>query len=242
MGSRRIGSRNGGGRSRLADDTTASRPRSLAWRSVRLTLVYAGPQGAPPGLGERRAPSPRLPCDRLPLRVPPMRVEVDGSDVPERHLAVVRALSDSPTRHPCDGVVHGTPGGGHVRRRPPRPKPTALGAPQELGRAPGGRAPITMTEAEPPAVFGVNASSQLDAVRAEWLWATLMSTPISSRHKVGALTCGPYSVPAWTASSHWRDRPTSNVGCPSGTPATRRRRCRGPRSAILSVCLPLRTS
>jgi hypothetical protein len=40
-----------------------------------------------------------------------MRVEVDGSDVPERHLAVVRARSDSTTRHPCDGVVHGTPGG-----------------------------------------------------------------------------------------------------------------------------------
>ncbi len=66
----------------------------------------------------------------------------------------------------------------HVRRRPPRRKPTARGAPQELGRAPGGRAPITMTEAEPPVVFGVNASSQLDAVRAEWLWATSVSTPI----------------------------------------------------------------
>jgi hypothetical protein len=64
-----------------------------------------------------RLPGPR---DRLPLRVPAPRTEVDGSDAPEGHLAVIGARSDSPARHLRQGVVDGPPRRARARRLSPR--------------------------------------------------------------------------------------------------------------------------
>jgi len=48
--------------------------------------------------------------DRVALRLPTTRAEVNGGDVPEGTVAVVGARSDSPARHLRDGVVDGRPG------------------------------------------------------------------------------------------------------------------------------------
>ena len=45
----------------------------------------------------------------------------------------------------------------------------------------------------------------------------------------------PVFVPAWTALSHWRDRPTSLVGRPSETPATEEAAMSGPASNPVGV-------
>jgi len=67
------------------------------------------------GLEERHQGAERLDLgrpgrrDRLPHRVAATRTEVDDCDVPEGAVAMVRARSDRPTRHPRQAVVDSPP-------------------------------------------------------------------------------------------------------------------------------------